>query len=97
MDEGRRVEVEEGRRVEEQVVQVQVQVQVNLRINIQWIIVNEFLFWKKTIYLWTMGEEWRCRGSKSKSKVEDRLTDNIFAYDTLYILKKQKWTLWTQG
>ena len=50
MDEGRRVEVQgvdEGRRVEVQVVQVQVQVQLNLMINIQWIIVNEFLFWKK--------------------------------------------------
>ena len=36
-------------------------------------------------------------GASTSPKLKTDLTDNIFAYDTLYILKKQKWTLWTQG
>ena len=38
-----------------------------------------------------------CRGSKSKSKVEDRLTDNIFAYDTFIYPKKAKVNLMNSG
>ena len=54
---------------------------------------------KKTIYLWTRGEDWRCRESKSKSKVEDRwrLNDNIFAYDTFIYPKKAKVNLMNLG
>ena len=86
------VEVQGGGRG--QGVQLQVQDQLNLIINIQWIIVNWFLFWKIQFFLpVNEGRSGGGEGSKYKSKVEDRLklTDNIFAYHTfIYIRQKAK-------
>ena len=86
------VEVQGGGRG--QGVQLQVQDQLNLFINIQWIIVNWFLFWKIQFFLpVNEGRSGGGEGSKYKSKVEDRLklTDNIFAYHTfIYIRQKAK-------
>ena len=91
------VEVQGGGRG--QGVQLQVQDQLNLIINIQWIIVNWFLFWKIQFFFTCERREKSGggEGSKYKSKVEDRLklTDNIFAYHTFIYPKKSKSEPWT--